>query len=86
MSTVPNRPEPGVFQPVVLDSRSETAGRPVTVLERAKPRLSDAAAPTLRRGMANLLVIARGGALIVLTLAGTATALIVLCRVWGWLV
>lgn len=82
----PRRPEPGVFQPIVIDGGHDQNARPVTVIEPGKPRLIDIARPRLRQALADVLVIARAGSLILLTLAGLATALILLCRIWGWLI
>jgi hypothetical protein len=83
--TAPNHRDHGVFQPVLIDGGDRRNDRPVTVIEPGKPRLIDAATPGLREALADVLVVARAGSLILLTLAGLATALLVLCRIWGWL-
>lgn len=94
------RTAPRVFQPTVIDedgtplpggtARVRPAAEPVTVLQHGagpqRPRLADAASPALREAVANLLVIARAIALFGLTAAVTVTVLIVLARLWGWLI
>jgi hypothetical protein len=48
-------------------------------------RLTDAASPRLRESAANLLVIIRALCLFGLAAGATVTVLIVLARLWGWL-
>lgn len=84
--TTPNYRKPGVFQPIVIEGGPNAPRQPVAIVEPGKPHLTDAATPGLREALANVLVIARAGSLILLTLAGLATVLIVLCKVWGWLI
>jgi len=91
---------PRVFQPRIIDENgtpliggtawTRPAAEPVDALQHGsgsdRPRLVDAASPALREAVANLLVIARAIALFGVTAAATITALIVLARVWGWLI
>ena len=99
-AAMPAHADPRVFQPTVIDEHGtpltdsttsiRPAPRPVDGLQHGlgspRPRLVDAASPALREAMGNLLVIVRTLALFGLTAAATITVLIVLARLWGWLI
>jgi hypothetical protein len=80
-------PDPRVFQPAVWQAPAGT--QPVGLQHGAagsRSRLVDAANPPLREALGNALVIVQAGALLLVCLALAATVLIVLTRLWGWLI
>lgn len=75
--------DPRVFQPVVWQA---PAGTHPVGLQHGGGRLIDAAHPPLRQALGNVLAVVQAGALLLVSLALAATVLIVLTRVWAWLV
>jgi hypothetical protein len=76
-------PDPRVFQPALW--QAPTGTRPVG-LQHGGGRLIDAANPPLRQALGNVLAVVQAGALLLVSLALAATVLIVLTRLWGWLI
>lgn len=76
---------PVVHDPVLAMPWASTNGlQQVGALIR-RARLTDAASPRLRESAATLLVIVRALCLFGITAAASVTAVIVLARLWGWL-
>lgn len=69
-----------VFQPAALQPSADPVG-----LQHARGRVVDAATPALREALGNVLAVVQAGTLLVVSLAAAVTALLLLTRVWGWL-
>jgi hypothetical protein len=70
-----------VFQPAVWQPSAGPVG-----LQHPRSRVVDSATPALREALGNVLAVVQAGALLIVSLTAAVTVLLLLTRVWGWLV